>query len=68
MECGKSRQTARKTQIESLPMAPIDWMEWDPDLAVVLDFDSQAETAEVYRVPPYLPPGSTTACRTTEEQ
>ncbi len=49
-------------------MAPIDWMEWDPGSAVDPDFDSQAETADAYRVPPSLPPGSsTTASGTTEE-
>jgi hypothetical protein len=69
MECEKSRQIARKTQTELPPMAPIDWMELDPGLAVVPDFDSQVETAEVYRVPPYLPPGSSTTARcTTKEQ
>jgi hypothetical protein len=69
MECGKSRQTARKTQTEFPPMAPADWMELAPGLAVVPDFDSQAETADFDRVPPYLPPSSSaTTRRTTEEQ
>jgi hypothetical protein len=68
MEYEKSRQTARKTQTEFPLMAPIDWMEWDLGWAVVPDFDSQAETADFDRVPPSLPPGSsTTASGTTEE-
>jgi hypothetical protein len=49
-------------------MAPTDWMEWDPGWAVVPDFDSQAETADVYRVPPYLPPGSSTTASGTAEE
>jgi hypothetical protein len=69
MEYEKSRQTARKTQIEFPPMAPTDWMEWDLGWAVVPDFDLQAETVDAYRVPPYLPSSSSaTARRTTEEQ
>jgi hypothetical protein len=68
MECGKLRQTARKTQIEFPLMAPIDWMEWDLGWAVAPDFDSQAETADAYRVPPYLPPGSSTTARCTTEE
>jgi hypothetical protein len=68
MECEKLRQTARKTQTGFLPMAPTDWMELARGLAVVPDFDLQAETDDVCRVPPYLPSGSSTAASGTTEE
>jgi hypothetical protein len=50
-------------------MVLVNWMELAPGWAVVPDFDSQAETADGYRVPPSLPPGSTstTANSATKE-
>jgi hypothetical protein len=68
MECEKQGQTARKTRTEFPPMALIDWLELAPDSAVVPDFDSQAETAEVYCVPPSLPPGSSATTRRTAKE
>ncbi len=49
-------------------MAPTDWLELALGLAVAPDFDLQAETADVHRVLPYLPSGSSTTASGTAEE